>query len=113
MSTSSEAVAGRIVMPMGRHKDNDGAQNWGPDEVHDWGVPSPKESPSQNVPRGIGSVSGASGGGIGISPLLFEPSKSTPLEQDEPEPTIPSAALWAMEDRRHSSWRPDEDEVIR
>ncbi len=30
--------------------------------------------------------------------------ESTPLEEDEPEGTIPPAALWAMKDRRHIQW---------
>jgi len=29
---------------------------------------------------------------------------STPLEEDEPEHTIPPAPLWAMKERRHTQW---------
>jgi hypothetical protein len=32
---------------------------------------------------------------------LEEPTDSTPLDEDEPEGTIPPAPLWAMKDRRH------------
>ena len=86
-------------------------QDWGADEVHDWGVPPPANTPPPIVPGGIASVSGASGGAVGISPLLFDPATSTPLDDDtEPEPAIPRVVLWAMEDRRHSSWRPDSEE---
>jgi hypothetical protein len=108
-------IGGRILMRMGPDKGDEVPKDWGAEEVHDPGSPSPTISPSQNVPRGIASVSDASGGGIGISPLLFEPANSTPLESDEPELTMPTAALWAMEDRKHSSWRPapGEDQEIR
>jgi hypothetical protein len=35
---------------------------------------------------------------------LPEPEDSSPLEEDEPEGTIPPAILWAMKDRRHVQW---------
>ena len=95
---------------MGPHGGEDDAKDWGAGEVHDWGVPPPGRDVPLSVPSGIASVSDASGGAFGISPLLFEPAKSTPLEEDEPEPSIPPVVLWAMEDRKHSSWRPGSEE---
>ncbi len=35
---------------------------------------------------------------------LPEPEESTPLEEHEPEGTIPPVPLWAMKDRRHVQW---------
>lgn len=32
------------------------------------------------------------------------PANATPLEEDEPEGTIPPSPLWAMKDRRHEQW---------
>jgi hypothetical protein len=32
------------------------------------------------------------------------PTNATPLEEDEPEGTIPASPLWAMKDRRHEQW---------
>jgi hypothetical protein len=32
------------------------------------------------------------------------PANATPLEEDEPEGTIPHSPLWAMKDRRHEQW---------
>ncbi len=49
---------------------------------------------------GISSVSGASPGAIGISPLLLEPE---PVKEGDSEETIPSALLLALKDRMHSS----------
>jgi hypothetical protein len=68
---------------------------------------------------GISSVSGVSPGTIGISPLLFEPATSTPLEDHLPggavgpggadgpgddgaDDAIPPPPLWAMRDRMHA-----------
>jgi len=50
----------------------------------------------------ISSVSGLSAGAIGVSPLLFDPLDSTPLEARERRETIPSAPLWAMRDQMRS-----------
>ena len=49
-------------------------------------------------------VSGEIKVGDGIETLNAPPSpvvESTPLEEEEPEGTIPPAPLWAMKDRRH------------
>jgi hypothetical protein len=101
-----------IVTPMGRNNDDDAAKDWGAGEVHDWGVPSPGTVPAPAAPTGIAGVSGASGGGVGISPLLFEPAGSTPLDVDPSDVEMPASALWAMEDRRHSSRRLDTDDAV-
>jgi hypothetical protein len=54
------------------------------------------------VTTGISSVSGASPGGVGISPLLFEPAETGLVEQADSDDMIPPAPLLAMEDRLHS-----------
>ena len=79
------------------------------------GLAEPSVSGLDTRPGRISSVSDLSEAGIGISPVLFEPDKSTPLEPDSPDATIPAAALWAMEDRKHGSILSgvDEDETIR
>jgi hypothetical protein len=82
------------------------------------GRPEYAEPPASGLdsrPGRISSVSDLSEAGIGVSPVLFEPDKSTPLEPDSPDATIPPAALWAMEDRKHGSRLSpvDEDETIR
>ncbi|HLI73614.1 MAG TPA: hypothetical protein VKU86_07010 [Acidimicrobiales bacterium] len=89
------------------------SKTWGAEEVHDWGLPPPPPPSLSDSPSGIASVSDASGGGVGISPLLFQPASSTPLERDEPE-GVPAAAWWAMADRKHTARRPgrDDDESI-
>jgi len=57
------------------------------------------------------SAGHAEPGDIIIDPdLAFPPQPlvgddvSSPLEEDEPEHTIPPAPLWAMKDRRHIQW---------
>ena len=50
---------------------------------------------------GISSVSAVSPGGVGVSPILFEPDESTPLETGEPGGGMPNVARWAMKDRSH------------
>jgi hypothetical protein len=47
---------------------------------------------------------GFSPGPIGVGEPLPEPVQSSPLDEDEPEGTIPSCPLWAMKDRRHVQW---------
>ena len=47
---------------------------------------------------------GFSRGPIGVGEPLPEPDQSSPLEEDEPEGTIPSCPLWAIKDRRHVQW---------
>lgn len=61
------------------------------------------------VITGISSVSDLSPGGIGISPMLFEPDEAT-VEDAESEDHIPAAPLLAMKERMHSRqlYRPDE-----
>jgi hypothetical protein len=50
-------------------------------------------------------------GDLAVSPgvgILRDPlvggEESTPLEEDEPEGTVPPSPLWAMKDRRHVMW---------
>jgi hypothetical protein len=53
---------------------------------------------------------------LGSPGLIGRTMTSTPLEADEPEGTIPRAALWAMKYRRHlrlAFGRRDEDERVR
>ncbi len=106
-------VPGRIVPAVRRSKGDSSSKSWGAEEVHDWGLPPPPLPSLSDGPSGIASVSDASGGGVGISPLLFQPSASTPLEQDDSD-GVPAVALWAMADRKHSARRPrrDDDQSI-
>jgi hypothetical protein len=69
------------------------------EEVHEWG---------EAVPASAGNPKP---GDIIIDPTFAvaqEPlvghDVSTPLEEDEPEHTIPPGALWAMKERRHIQW---------
>jgi hypothetical protein len=41
-------------------------------------------------------------GGFGQSPVLAEPTESTPLDSAQPDPTVPSAPLWSMKYLRHA-----------
>ncbi|HXW33647.1 MAG TPA: hypothetical protein VEJ87_03645 [Acidimicrobiales bacterium] len=47
---------------------------------------------------------GFSPGPIVAGEPLPQPEESTPLEEDEPEGTIPPCPLWAMKERRHVQW---------
>jgi hypothetical protein len=62
----------------------------------------PAVDPETMGASGISSVSGLSPGAIGISPIMFDPVRSTPLDTGESAAPIPAAALWAMKDRMHS-----------
>jgi hypothetical protein len=69
------------------------------EKVHEWG---------EAVPASAGNPKP---GDIIIDPTFSvaqEPlvghDVSTPLEEDEPEHTIPPGALWAMKERRHIQW---------
>jgi hypothetical protein len=57
---------------------------------------------SQEAPP-VMDVSGEIEIAEGVEPTAPRPSPeiSTPLQEDEPEGTIPPAPLWAMKDRRH------------
>lgn len=62
---------------------------------------------------GISSLSGVSPGAFGISPVLFDPATSTPLEPENAESVedaIPTPARWAMQSRMHSNHRPSSDD---
>ena len=72
-----------MVAPMER--DDGSGEDWLVHEAHDWGVPTPAVSSSQREPS----------------------SRSTPLDSGESDEAMPKAVLWAMEDRRHSSVRPE------
>ena len=50
-----------------------------------------------------GDIITDSGFSIAPGPLVGK-DESTPLEEDEPEGTIPPAPLWAMKERRHIQW---------
>jgi hypothetical protein len=41
---------------------------------------------------------------IGSTNPISAPTDATPLEEDEPEGTVPPSPLWAMKDRRHEQW---------
>lgn len=56
--------------------------------------------PEQPAP---GDIIRGSGWRAEAEPLVGK-DESTPLEEDEPEGTVPSCPLWAMKDRRHVQW---------
>lgn len=41
---------------------------------------------------------------VGTTDPIAAPVDATPLEEDEPEGTVPPSPLWAMKDRRHEQW---------
>jgi hypothetical protein len=59
------------------------------------------ESTSRNFAPGF------SPGAMGIGTPLYDPTESTPLEENESEGTVPPALLWAMKDRRHFHLLPE------
>jgi hypothetical protein len=74
----------------------DGQQS---EQVHEWGVAVPASS-GRPKPGDIITESGLS---MSPGPLVGH-DVSTPLEEDEPEHTIPPGPLWAMKERRHIQW---------
>jgi hypothetical protein len=69
------------------------------EQAHEWGqaVPASTGSPKP------GDIITESGLAVAPEPLVGH-DVSTPLEEDEPEHTIPPAPLWAMKERRHIQW---------
>jgi hypothetical protein len=51
--------------------------------------------------------------GLGSPNPIFVPSKSTPLEEEEPDDQIPPPALWAMKYRRHLRFGRRENDFFR
>ena len=68
-------------------------------EPHEWGQAVPASSGRPQP----GDIITQSGLPIAPGPLVGR-DVSTPLEEDEPEHTIPPGPLWAMKDRRHVQW---------
>jgi hypothetical protein len=68
-------------------------------DPHEWGVAVPASSGSPKP----GDIITESGLAMAPGPLVGR-DVSTPLEEDEPEHTIPPAPLWAMKERRHTQW---------
>jgi hypothetical protein len=75
---------------------SDGQQG---EQVHDWGQAVPASS---GTPK-PGDIITQSGLAISPEPLVGH-DMSTPLDEDEPEHTIPPGPLWAMKERRHIQW---------
>jgi hypothetical protein len=75
---------------------SDGEQN---EQVHEWGVAVPASSGHAEP----GDIITESGLAIAPEPLVGQ-DVSTPLEEEEPEHTIPPGPLWAMKERRHIQW---------
>jgi hypothetical protein len=69
------------------------------EQPHEWGEAVPASS-GRPKPGDIITVSGSP---IAAGPLVGD-DVSTPLEEDEPEHTIPPGPLWAMKERRHTQW---------
>jgi hypothetical protein len=67
--------------------------------VHEWG----KAVPATSGPPKPGDIITESGSAIAPEPLVGH-DVSTPLDEDEPEHTIPPGPLWAMKERRHIQW---------
>lgn len=68
-------------------------------EDHEWD----EAAPDSAGPPKPGDIITESGLAIAPEPLVGH-DVSTPLEEDEPEHTIPPAPLWAMKERRHIQW---------
>ena len=66
---------------------------------HEWGEAVPASSGRPKP----GDIITDSGLAMTPGPMVGH-DVSTPLEEDEPEHTIPPAPLWAMKDRRHTQW---------
>jgi hypothetical protein len=75
---------------------SDGEQN---DQDHGWG--EAVEASTGHVEPG--DIITESDLAISPEPLVGQ-NLSTPLEEDEPEHTIPPGPLWAMKERRHIQW---------
>ncbi len=69
------------------------------EEVHEWGEAVPASAGHPKPGDIIIDPSFA----VAQEPLVGH-DVSTPLEEDEPEHTIPPGALWAMKERRHIQW---------
>jgi hypothetical protein len=69
------------------------------EEANEWGKAVPVSSGSPKP----GDIITESGLAIAPEPLVGH-DVSTPLEEDEPEHTIPPGPLWAMKERRHIQW---------
>ncbi len=74
----------------------DGPQS---EQVHEWGEAVPASSGRPKP----GDIITESGLAMTPGPLVGH-DVSTPLEEDEPEHTIPPGPLWAMKERRHTQW---------
>jgi hypothetical protein len=68
-------------------------------EPHEWG----EAVPASSRPPKPGDIITESGLAMAPGPLVGR-DVSTPLEEDEPEHTIPPGPLWAMKERRHTQW---------
>ncbi len=69
------------------------------DQHHEWGEAVPASSGRPKP----GDIITESGLAMAPGPLVGH-DVSTPLEEDEPEGTIPPGPLWAMKERRHTQW---------
>jgi hypothetical protein len=69
------------------------------EQGHEWGEAVPI---STSTPK-PGDIITQSGLAMAPEPLVGH-DVSTPLDEEEPEHTIPPGPLWAMKDRRHTQW---------
>jgi hypothetical protein len=69
------------------------------DQEHEWG----EAVPTSSGPPKPGDIIIDPSLAMNPEPLVGH-DVSTPLEEDEPEHTIPPAPLWAMKERRHIQW---------
>ncbi len=69
------------------------------EQDHEWG----RAVPASSGPPKPGDIITESDEAVVPEPLVGH-DVSTPLDEDEPEHTIPPAPLWAMKERRHIQW---------
>jgi hypothetical protein len=69
------------------------------DKVHEWG----QAVPASSGPPKPGDIIIDPDLTVAPEPLVGH-DVSTPLDEDEPEHTIPPGPLWAMKERRHIQW---------
>jgi hypothetical protein len=69
------------------------------EQPHEWG----QAVPASSGPPKPGDIITESGLAMTPGPMVGH-DVSTPLEEDEPEHTIPPAQLWALKERRHVQW---------
>jgi hypothetical protein len=76
-----------------------------PDSIDD--LPS---DPTLGPPVRAGAIGVAR---YGAPTPIYQPTKSTALEDDDPDTALPPAAVWVMKYRRHRTFRRGDDDALR